>query len=323
MTELGRLTRMNLREVWRNEATHFTPWLAQEDNLRLLGETLGIELELEAVEQNVGLFRADILCKELQSGAWVLVENQLEKTDHTHLGQLITYASGLEAVTLVWIADVFTDEHRGAIQWLNSITDEQFNFFAVEVELWQIGDSAPAPKFNIAAKPNNWSRSIRRAARQISEAGTSEETKLRQRYWTALAEHLRETGSVDSIDRPTANTYVDFPIDYEGSAIVAFYSRTKGGPGVFLRMRGEDAEALYHLIEERAEQLETELGLPLRFRVAKPRDNYHVTTRLPDDDPTDPERWPRLIDWTARSITKFREIFEPLLRQLDPDSWAP
>src|SRR5258706_15303648 len=114
---LGKLEEVELRDVWQTESGSFTPWLATQDNLALLGETIGIELECEAQEKDVGPFRADILCKDTASGAWVLVENQLEKTDHTHLGQLLTYASGLQAVTIVWIAKRFTEEHRAALDW--------------------------------------------------------------------------------------------------------------------------------------------------------------------------------------------------------------
>jgi hypothetical protein len=105
---LGRLERVELRNVWISEATSFTPWLARPDNMAVLAETLGIDLELEAQEKAVGPFRADLLCKDIGTDRWVLIENQLEKTDHSHLGQLLTYASGLEAVTIVWIAARFT-----------------------------------------------------------------------------------------------------------------------------------------------------------------------------------------------------------------------
>ncbi len=149
MSNFGRLERVELREGWITEAQHFTPWLAGEQNLSLLGEALGIELELEAQERSVGPFRADILCKDSADGTWVLIENQLERTDHTHLGQLITYAAGLEAVTIVWIAAKFADEHRAACHWLNERTSEDVRVFALEVELWRIGNSAPAPKFNV------------------------------------------------------------------------------------------------------------------------------------------------------------------------------
>ena len=128
---LGRLTPVELRDIWSSEASDFTPWLVREENLSILGEVLGVELELEAQERAVGPFRADILCKEIGSGTWVLVENQLERSDHLHLGQLLTYASGLEAVTIVWIAARFTEEHRSTLDWLNRITDESFRFFGL------------------------------------------------------------------------------------------------------------------------------------------------------------------------------------------------
>ena len=129
-----------------------------------LGETSGIELERETQEKDVGPFRADICCKDTATDNWVLIENQLERTDHTHLGQLLTYAAGLNAVTIVWIAERFTAEHRAALDWLNEKTDEKINFFGLEIELWQIGDSPIAPKFNIISQPNDWFRAVQKAA---------------------------------------------------------------------------------------------------------------------------------------------------------------
>lgn len=152
---LGRLERVETRLIWANEAMDFTPWLA--DNLQFLGDAIGVELQLEAQEKSVGLFRADILAKDVQANSWVLIENQLACTDHSHLGQLITYAAGLEAVTVVWIAKMFTDEHRAALDWLNTISDEGIKFFGVQVEVWSIGDSV-APKFNVVSRPNTWTK---------------------------------------------------------------------------------------------------------------------------------------------------------------------
>src|SRR5438874_2064357 len=163
---LGRLEKVDLRTVWTNEAGDFTPWLGREENLRLLGDAIDIELEPEAQEKYVGPFRADLLCKDAATGDWVLIENQLERTDHTHLGQLLTYAAGLQAVTIVWVAERFTDEHRATLDWLNEITDDQINFFGLEIELWRIADSPVAPKFNIVSQPNDWSRSVLAAAKE-------------------------------------------------------------------------------------------------------------------------------------------------------------
>src|SRR6266568_3986454 len=166
--ELGHLERVNIREVWANEATEFTPWLGSDTSLQALGEAIGMTLHLQAQEQPIGIFRADILAKDETSGNWVLIENQLERTDHTHLGQLITYASGLRACTIIWIAGVFTDEHTSALTWLNEITHEDIQFFGIEIELWQIGNSPAAPKFNVIVRPNSWTRSISSAVQDIT-----------------------------------------------------------------------------------------------------------------------------------------------------------
>jgi hypothetical protein len=198
---LGQLSRVDLCDIWVSEATDFTPWLARPENLVFLGETLGIDLELEAQEKAVGPFRADILCKDIGTGVWVLVENQLERTDHSHLDQLLTYASGLQAVTIVWIAAGFTEEHRATLDWLNKITDESFRFFGLEVELWRIGDSPAAPKFNIISKPNDWSRSVAQAARAIDDAELSETRVTQRAYWTAFHPVLNRIGGPVSGNR--------------------------------------------------------------------------------------------------------------------------
>jgi hypothetical protein len=176
--DLGRLPKAELREAWSSEASDFTPWLAQEENLSLLGEAIGIELELDSQEKEVGPFRADILCKDTATGNWVLIENQLERTDHSHLGQLLTYAAGLNAVTVVWIAAHFTEEHRATLDWLNERTDEKINLFGLEVELWRIGDSPIAPKFNIISQPNNWSRTVQQAAAGSGEVSAHKQLQL-------------------------------------------------------------------------------------------------------------------------------------------------
>ena len=209
---LGRLTRVDPRKIWATEASDFTPWLAREENLAVLSETLDMELELEAQEKAVGPFRADILCKDIGSDAWVLIENQLERTDHRHLGQLLTYASGLEAVTIIWIAAHFNEEHRSTLDWLNKITDEDFRFFGLEVELWRIGDSPAAPRFNIVSKPNDWSRLVAQAAR-ADEAELSETRLMQWNYWSALNAVLDQAeGPVLGSRKPRPSSWMGYPI---------------------------------------------------------------------------------------------------------------
>ena len=167
----------------------------QEENISLLGDTIGMELEVEAREKSIGPFKADILCKDTSDDHFVLIENQLERTNHTHLGQLMTYASGLHAVTIVWIANRFTDEHRSALDWLNEITADDYKFFGLEIELWRIGDSPFAPKFNIIAKPNDWSSTISRATQSITSGELTETKRLQLDYWLKLWELIRSSGS--------------------------------------------------------------------------------------------------------------------------------
>lgn len=162
---LGRLERVDLREVWQREANSFTPWLAE--NLHLIGEAIEMDLALEAVEKTVGTFRADIVARNVRTDGWVLIENQLDRTDHSHLGQILTYATGLKATTVVWIACQFADEHTAALDWLNSVTDENIRFYGLQIELWRI-DSSMAPKFNIVSRPNTWIKRGREYKRDVT-----------------------------------------------------------------------------------------------------------------------------------------------------------
>src|SRR5258708_17196362 len=212
---LGRLSRVELREIWSSEAADFTPWLGRPDNLAVLAETLGLDLELEAQEKAVGPFRADLLCKKDigSGGAWVLIENQLERTDHLHLGQLLTYASGLEAVTIVWIAATFTEEHRATLDWLNKITDESFSFFGLEVELWKIENSIVAPKFNVVSKPNDWSRSVGQGARSLDDPEVSETRAMQRECCTALNYALTKVAEPVSVHRKAQpQSWMSYPI---------------------------------------------------------------------------------------------------------------
>ena len=185
--KLGKIRKIDLRDVWASESSDFTPWLAKEENIALLGDAIEMDLEVESQEKTVGPFRADILAKDLATNHYVLIENQLELTNHNHLGQIMTYAAGLDAFSIVWIAKSFTEEHRAALDWLNRITVENINFFGIEIEVIQIGDSLPAPQFNVVAKPNDWSKSVKSSA----SSGELTETKVKQQeYWTEFKDYL-------------------------------------------------------------------------------------------------------------------------------------
>ena len=165
---LGRLIRVDPREVWASEPHGFTPWLSE--NLALLSEALGVEMiELTQTEMPVGEFALDIFAQEARSsGRRVIIENQLAAADHGHLGQLLTYAAGLDAGIVVWISPRIRDEYRQAITWLNTKTTDDLSFFGVEVELLRIDDSRPAPNFRVVAQPSDFQRQVTKSVTEKS-----------------------------------------------------------------------------------------------------------------------------------------------------------
>src|SRR3989339_1963783 len=178
---LGKLKKVELREAWKHEASNFTQWLAQEENLALLGDEIGFDIKLLQTEAAVGSFSVDILAEEENTGRKIIIENQLEVTNHDHLGKIITYASGYDAEIIIWIVEDVRDEHQKAIEWLNEHTDENINFFLIKIELWQIEGSNPAPKFEIIVAPNEWAKAIK----QSGATGELTDTKIQQLdFWT-------------------------------------------------------------------------------------------------------------------------------------------
>lgn len=163
--KLGKIKRINdLRSVWQHETKDFSKWLAQECNLQQLSDAIGIDIVLEECESSVGSFNVDLYAIEESAERRIIIENQLEDTNHDHLGKLITYASGKGAEVIVWIVKRARDEHRQAIEWLNQNTGVKIGFFLVEIELWQIDDSAIAPKFNVVERPNDWAKQMKNVA---------------------------------------------------------------------------------------------------------------------------------------------------------------
>lgn len=320
---LGRLKRVDLRDIWSSEASDFTPWLAQEKNLAVLGDALGLDLELEAQEKSVGPFRADILCKDVDSDAWVLVENQLDSTDHKHLGQLLTYASGLEAVTIIWIAAPFREEHRAALDWLNKITDERFRFFGLEVELWRIGDSLAAPRFNVVSKPNNWSRLVAQAARTIDEGGLSETKVMQREYWAAFHEVLcRFEGPIDASNRtPLAQPWMPYPIGRSRMRLGTVMIRPNKCVRAELYLETEHAKAFFYLLQKQQDDIEAELGFSLQWEELPDGQDSRIAVYLEDADPDDRKDWPHQHEWLAEKLGELHRVFAGRVKELDPDDW--
>lgn len=263
--DLGALENIELRDIWQTEASDFTPWLASETNIALLGQAINMSLEVEGTEKEVGPFRADIICKDLDTNQWVLVENQLEKTDHTHLGQLLTYASGLNAVTIIWIAKQFTDEHRSALDWLNDITDERFRFFGIEIELWKIGNSLPAPHFKIISKLNDWTKSVVKGARSVDANALTPAKKMQLEYWTQLRDHLQTHSKIIRPQKALPQHWTNFAIGRSHFHLSASVNSQEKLITVNLNLTGTDSKMHFHLLLVQKEALESQLGFKLHW----------------------------------------------------------
>lgn len=314
--KLGKVQRVDVRSAWPNEASHFTPWLASDEGMELLQEALGMGLEVEATEKFVGPFKADILAKRTDTtdDHWVLIENQLERTDHRHLGQLLTYAAGLDAVTIVWIAESFAEEHRAALDWLNDVTTDSLEFFGLEIELWQIAGSPPAPMINIVAQPNDWQREVKQSA----ESSLTDGQKLRQEYWQGLRGELIARGGPVRPNKAPAQSWMTFGIGRSGTWLGACVNSFKDRVWVEFCCHGPPGKVWFdHLAAQKA-QIEAAIGAPLEWERLDSRKMSKIVLPLEPADPTDRDDWPRQHRWMAEKLELFHRTFNPLVRGL-PD----
>lgn len=316
MASLGRLERVDLRNIWISEASDFTPWLAQPNNLSVLADAIGMELELEAQERSVGPFRADLLCKNINDDHWVLIENQLERTDHTHLGQLLTYAAGLQAVTIVWVAARFTPEHRAALDWLNEITDQSFAFFGLEVELWKIGDSPAAPKFNVISRPNDWTRDVGQAARRIENETLTDRRQKQLAFWTMLRAYLEETRSPIKAQKPFPQHWTNFSIGRGGIHLSATTHSTEHRLGVELYLDGPSAKQQFYALLEQKGQIESELGTALNWMELPDRKASRIVLFKSGVDPMDESNWSQSCEWLKAQLEAFNTAFRDRVRDV-------
>jgi hypothetical protein len=314
---LSRLERVDLREAWVSESGDFTPWLAKPENLDLLGDTIGMELELEAQETSVGPFRADILCKNTATNQWILIENQLERTDHCHLGQLLTYAAGLKAVTIVWIAERFTEEHRAALDWLNEITEDTFTFFGLEIELWRIADSPVAPKFNVVCKPNDWSKTVTEAA----EGEITETKLLQQEYWAGLRDVLLDRKSAVKPTKPLPQSWFSFAVGRSHFWMTSAVNTQKHWIQVSVSCGGNNALIHFRLLEKEKAAIEQEVGCALEWEELPGKKEKRIALRKHDTDPTDREDWPVQHAWLAEKLDAFYKAFAPRVKELNSEDY--
>ncbi|MBQ0085810.1 MAG: DUF4268 domain-containing protein [Prevotella sp.] len=314
--QLSKIRKIELRECWQNEATDFTPWLAQEDNIALLAEALGFnELEVKSQEEHVGPFRADILCVEPGTDKLVLIENQLEKTDHNHLGQIMTYAAGLDTVSIIWIAEKFTEEHRAAIDWLNRITEKDFNFFGVEIELIKIGDSPAAPMFNVIAKPNGWSKDVKSSSSKSSDNWSDTET-ARYECWTNFCEYMQNNPSkLFHPQSPSTNHWMNIAIGRSGFTLCLLLNTRDKKVGVQLYIDNDADKDKFDALFSKKDKAEEAIGSELEWGRLTGK-KASVITLYRKGDFTNKSQQPELFQWLRNTIEKYVAYFKPIIKSL-------
>lgn len=307
--ELGKIERMEVRDIWLNEAHDFTPWLA--NRLDLLGDALGMELEIVQREAAVGPFSLDILAQDSLTGEMVAIENQLEWTDHTHLGQILVYAAGRDARTVIWVTPHFREEHRAAIDWLNHWTPEEIAFFGVEVSAIRIGESLPAPEFRPVAFPNGWAK----RAKQTATSGASLDSQKRIQFFQPVVDTLRSKYgySMHAQARSWRN-----PVQSGVSKIAYHPHLVSKGPSVYVEIWTGDRERdeqIYEALHEEKTSIEEALPLPLTWAKTK---TLTVTMRggksVSVDDP--PEKLQEARDWLLDNLPKFMAVLNPRLERI-------
>jgi hypothetical protein len=311
---MGTLRLLDVRTVWANEATGFTPWLADEDNIQHLGNALGFELEVEGTEVPVGPYSADVLARDTSTGDYVVIENQLEKTDHDHLGKSITYASVLDASAVVWIARQFTEEHKRALDWLNDKTTDDVAFYGVRLELWQIDDSRPALKFNVISRPTEIVRSV--AAAKAS-GPLSEVRRIQLEFWTEFAKGLVEREILTSARMPRPQYWYNVALGRTGMRLSNWLNVNahRIGVRVYLTGRYDGQAALAQLLEQK-DEIEREIGETLQWD-PNPDARDKTIALYRDANLRQRERWDEHLEWMLNMTERFRRVFMPRIKSLD------
>lgn len=310
--KLGQLQPVDLRTVWDDEAGSFTPWLSKEANLKVLSDAIGVEFEAEDTEVLIGSYKADIVCKTSDDET-AIIENQLEKTNHDHLGKIITYASGLNAKYVIWICRKATEEHRRAIDWLNEISGEAVYFFLLELELWRIGESEPAPKFNVVCSPNEWAKEVRGGG--ISEGVWSETKMGHLEFWNRLKDYMEENKTFLRLRRPRPQHWYSMAVGRSKFQISLTRNTSHRKLGCEIYIRGRNAKMAFALLQEQKQEIESKTG-ELEWKELPGKQDCRIVQYM-DADVNDKDDWPRQFEWLRERAGLFHNVFSERIRKLN------
>jgi len=272
---------------------------------------LGLELEVENIEVAVGPYSADILAKDTGTGQYVVIENQLEKTNHDHLGKAITYASVLDASTIIWVATDFTEEHKKALDWLNDHTSDEIAIFGVQVELWQIDNSNAALRFNVISKPN---QAVRQAARSIAAGDLTDKKKFQLDFWNRFKDKLAKTKKFPSLQTPRPQYWFDVSLGKTNIYISNTCNTDVNTVGARIYIGNKISDKMLPLLESKKAEIESAIGLPLQWN-PNPENRDKVIMLLHTTDFNDPKKVDEALDWLVDYTIKFRDAFSKIVMQ--------
>lgn len=303
--KLGKLVEVDIRNVWKHEQYDFSKWLASEENINELGDTLNLTLTDVETEKFVGNYRCDILCKDEITGKVVLIENQLEPTNHDHLGKIITYASGLDASVVVWLVASAREEHASAIEWLNKHTDDDVSFFLVEIHAYKIGDSEPAPQFKIIEQPNDFVKSVKAISKNSDISDTE---KKRLEFWTQFNEVLEERGKPFNRRKATTDHWYNVAMgSSECSISIELVNKEhKIRVGVWI----SDNKNLYDNFYNNKDEIEAKCGFSLTWDRLENKKASLACTYINGLDFDNQDNYPVLINEAIDLSIKLRDTFK-------------
>ena len=301
--KLGKIQQVNLREVWPNEATSFTPWL--QENPQELGELLGHDLELER-EKAIGKFSLDLFGTDVLTGRRVIVENQLEVSNHNPLGQLITYAGGSEPSIIVWVAKTIRQEHRAALEWLNSVTDSETLFFGIEVKAIRISDSPPAPMLDIVVEPNSWSKAMRTGNSGQFE---TDKAKTYSAFWRRFIDEMSDTFPELNSRTPWARNWLPTSVGLSGVNVNLVFTSDGLRVETYFGSSEPDVNTRrFEAVLALRSEIEDLIGESPYWEPLEGKKASRISLNGPSGGIDEMERWGDFIAWFSRAYQQMREV---------------
>ena len=313
--ELGTLEEVLLREIWPHEASNFTNWLAQEENIELLSNELNMDIEVIDTEVPAGKYRLDILARSSDDET-IVIENQLEHTNHDHLGKIITYASGLDATAIIAIVEDVEEEHRQAVNWLNEHLDDTINIFLCKLRLFRIGDSPAAPKFQVICEPNNWSKAVKK----VNNNNDSEMDMIKLEYWTKIAKYIREHPEIHLKERkPLKRNYYNIKLSNVKKSLAHLSLKINTQKKHLLtQIWIENNNELFEYLFTNKETIEEELGFELFWRNKENNKSSTIGIRR-NIDSIKKDNWDEYIKWHIDMGEKFNNVFAPIIKEFEKE----